>query len=149
MSTRGAVPPNFTSPTGQFRLLAADVNYTNASNGFGDYELFSDDEINGLIGLHPDSLLRAIGYGYLALAANAALQSKDIQDYDLAADLTKRAGDLRSTARAYFDRADFEANLTGADSTFGITEHTEHHPEGWYGNRIKPTERDTYGWGAW
>lgn len=144
MSASGAVPPNFTSPIGQFRLLANDVNYTSLGTDVGDYVLFSDDEINGFIGLHPESLLRAVGYGYLALAARAAMESKDVKDYDLSADLTKRAGDLRSTARAYFDRADAEALLTGANSTFGVG-YPEHEHEHW--NRIEPSDRDTYGWG--
>lgn len=127
-------------------MHANDVDFTNASNGFGEYALFSDDEINGFIGQYPGSLLRAVGYGYLALAARAAMQSKDVKDYDLSADLTKRAGDLRSTARAYFDRADAEALLTGANSTFEVDLPDREHGH-W--NRLEPTERDTYGWGLY
>lgn len=143
MSNRGIVPPNFTSPTGQFRLLALDTVYTNAASGQGDYALFSDEEINGLIALYPN-MLRAVGYGYLGLSARAAMESKDVKDYDLAADLTKRAADLRSTARAYFDRADEEAARTGEDSTFGVTEPHEEHGR----NLLKPTEWDALSWGV-
>lgn len=142
MSNRGIVPPSFTSPTGQFRLLANDTVYTNAGNGQGEYALFSDEEINGLIALYPN-MLRAVGYGYLGLAARAAMDSKNVKDYDLSADLTKRAADLRSTARAFFDRADAEADLVGDDSTFGVNEpqHDHHH------NRLKPTGWDVFSWG--
>lgn len=144
MATTGTAPPNFNSPTGQFRLLANDAVFSNVVDGFGQYALFSDDDINGLLGLHPESMLRAVGYGYLSLAANAAVQSTIVKDYDLSADLTKRAAELRSTARLFFDRADIEASRLGIDSTFGIDFPA---PRRRGRNWIEPTERDVLDWG--
>lgn len=143
MTFTGAVPPDFNSPTGRFRLLANDVAFTNASGGFGEYELFSDEEINGFLAITPESILRCVGYGYLSLAGSAAIESKNVKDFDLQADLTKRAADLRSTARAFFDRADTEADKTGVDSEFGVASEREQH------HWIEPTSGDVLGWGNW
>jgi hypothetical protein len=141
----GAAPPDFTTSIGQFRLLANDVNYIDPdSNGVAEFSLFSDEEIQGYVALYPN-LLRAVGYGYLGLAARAANESKNVKDYDLAADLTKRAADLRSTARAYFERADVEGEMNGTESTFGVDFGKQFHR--W--NSIEPSERDVYGWGLY
>lgn len=143
MTLKGAVPPDFNTPTGRFRLLANDVVFANESGGFGEYELFSDEEISGFLAIAPESILRCVGFGYLSLAGSAAVESKIVKDFDLQADLTDRAADLRSTARAYFERADIEAERIGVDSEFGVeSEQPQRH---W----IEPTQRDVLGWGNW
>lgn len=141
MTFKGAVPPDFRSPTGQFRLQANDLNYTPTTPGFGEYELFSDDEINGYL-TQTNSILRAVGFGYLGLAGRAALESKTVKDYDLSADLTKRAADLRSQARALFEQADAEADRQGFDSFFDLDQ-----PDRERHRWLEPTERDVLGWG--
>lgn len=120
----GNTPPDFNAPTGQFRLLANDTVATDLTPvvpGRGQYTLFSDDEIAGYLALYPTSLLRAVGTAYNALAGQAALRAKMVKDFDLQVDLTKRAGALADAARAYFDRADADDLITGANSTFGVT----------------------------
>lgn len=162
MALTGIAPPDFSTPVGQFRLLANDATPTDVASGTGTYALFSDAEIIGFLAVSPTSLLRGVGYGYLSLAASAALEAKNVKDYDLSADLTKRSGELRSTARAFFDRADVEADLLGTDSTFGINV-PGCPPGGSIGTTIidngdgtysvssdayiEPTERDVFGWG--
>lgn len=120
----GNVPPDFNSPTGRFRLLAQDIvaaDLTPAVPGQGQYSLFSDLEIAGYLAIYPDSLFRAVGTAYKALAGQAALRAKVVKDFDLQVDLTKRADALNEAADAFFERADADDLLSGAHSTFGIT----------------------------
>jgi hypothetical protein len=120
----GNTPPDFNAPTGQFRLLASDTVATPLSTpvaGRGEYTLFSDDEIAGYLALYPNSLLRAVGTAYNALAGQAALRAKMVKDFDLQIDLTKRAGALADAAESFFKRADADDLLNGTNSTFGVT----------------------------
>jgi hypothetical protein len=124
MSNIGNTPPDFNAPTGKFRLIAQDINYTELSPsvpGQGAYELFSDAEIAGYMSLYPDSLFRAVGTAYRSLAGRAALEAKIVKDFDLQVDLTKKAAALEAAADAFFERADADDLLSGAHSTFGIT----------------------------
>lgn len=120
----GQAPADLQAPIGQFRLLANDLASTPLNPnvaGRGQYELFSDAEIAAFINLYPTSMLRSVGVAYMTLAGRAATESAITKDYDLQVDLTKKAADLRATATAYFTRADAENDMTGDDSTFGIT----------------------------
>jgi len=120
----GNTPPDFNAPTGKFRLLAQDTVATDLNPpvaGQGQYSLFSDLEIAGYMAIYPDSLFRAVGTAYKALAGQAALRAKMVKDFDLQVDLTKRADALNSAADAFFERADADDLLSGAHSTFDIT----------------------------
>lgn len=124
MSNVGSNPADFNSPTGQFRLLANDTVATELPTpvaGQGQFALFSDAEIAGYMGLYPESILRAVGTAYTALAGRAAMEAKLVKDFDLQVDLSKRAEMLTDAAKAYFARADADDLLSGAHSTFGVT----------------------------
>src|SRR5690606_17483195 len=84
----------------------------------GNYTMFSDAELEQFIATGDGSVTRGAGYAYLALSAQAALESKSVKDYDLAVDLTKRSGDLRETALMYFGLAD--SSDAGAEDAFLI-----------------------------
>lgn len=119
----GAFPLNPTTPVGQFRLVYGDTDstpYDPPEPGFQNYEELSDEEIERFLSQGEGSIPRGIGYLYLALAGQAAKQSRTIQDYDLKVDLTKRAADLRAIAQMWFDRADDDDDASGANDIFEV-----------------------------
>lgn len=123
MPNKGIAPLQPETPVGQFRLLYGDTNYTQMAPpeaGFGDYTFFSDLEIEIFLSQGDSSPSRGVGYAYLQLAGAAAIQSKSVKDYDLSVDLTKRAGELRATATEWFQRAEAEDALSGANDAFNL-----------------------------
>lgn len=118
----GEYPVDLTSKVGQFRALTGDLNstpYDPVEPGFQNFVKFSDAEIEGYLAQGGDSVARAIGYSYLYLAGQAAVESKAIKDYDLQVDTTKRAADLTAIARLWFGQADSE-DVISAEEAFEI-----------------------------
>lgn len=117
----GQWPVDLSSDVGQFRALIGDLNavpYDPDEPGFRDFEKFSDAEIEAYLLAGGGSIPRGIGFAYLYLAGQAAMQSASVKDYDLAIDETKRAGDLRAIAQFWFDRADEDDDASGANDIF-------------------------------
>ena len=118
----GAWPLDPTTPVGKFRVLYGDTDsepYAPVVTGIQNYQELSDDEIEEFISQGGDSIPRGIGYLYIALAGQAAKQSKVVQDQDLRVDLTKRAADLRAIADVWFGSAD-DDDLVNAEEAFEI-----------------------------
>ena len=123
LTNLGVWPVDVGSPVGQFRLLYGDavgVELDPPVEGFRGFSELSDSEIEVFLAQGDDSVSRAIGTYYLALSGRAAAESKSVKDYDLALDLTKRAGDLRATALLWFERADEEDARAGVDEWFDV-----------------------------
>ena len=60
MPNRGIAPPDLATTRGKFRLLAGDSVYAPlipAQTGFGDYTLFSDDEVDAYLTMAEELLL--------------------------------------------------------------------------------------------
>lgn len=115
----GAYPVDLTSNVGQFRALIGDLNavaYSPNEPGYRNFEKFSDAEIEAYIAQGGGSIPRGIGYSYLYLAGQAAMQSASVKDYDLTIDETKRAADLRAIAQFWFDQADGDDVVTGEEA---------------------------------
>lgn len=115
----GAWPVDLTSKVGQFRALTGDLNstpYDPAYPGFQNFVKFSDAEIEGYLTQGGESVARAIGYSYLYLAGQAAMESAAIKDYDLQIDKTKRAADLTAIAKMWFGQADGEEVIAGEEA---------------------------------
>ena len=118
----GAWPLDPTTPVGTFRILYGDTDsepYDPVVVGIQNYSELSDDEVEGFISQGGDSVPRGIGYLYIAMAGQAAKQSKVVQDQDLRVDLTKRAADLRAIAEVWFVSADND-DLVSAEEAFEI-----------------------------
>jgi len=125
MANSGVYPLDPDTLVGAWRLAYGDVTsvpFDPVVPGFQDYTDYSDDEIAQFIVMGGDSQNRAIGYAYLQQAGAASRQSKTIKDYDLAVDLSKRAEDLRKTAKWYFDLADIEDANSGLEDEFLIVD---------------------------
>lgn len=117
----GQFPVDLASPVGQFRALVGDlasVPYTPVYPGFQNFVMFSDAEIEAYIE-QGGGTTRGVGFAYLYLAGQAALESVSVKDYDLAIDKTKRAADLRAIAQIWFSRADDE-DVASAEEGFEI-----------------------------
>lgn len=115
----GEYPVDLTSDVGRFRALTGDLNstpYSPVEPGFQNFEKFSDAEIEAYIAQGGDSINRAIGFAYLYLAGQAAMESQSVRDYDLQIDNTKRAADLRAIAQFWFDQADGEDVISGEEA---------------------------------
>lgn len=122
MVNRGVVPLNPNTPVGQMRVRAGDTKYVDLEppeEGFGDYTLLSDLEIEAFLALSA-SPTWAIYEAYLQLATTAALESRSIKDYDLAVDTTKRSADLRAIAEMWRKRAEDEDALLGEGDFFDV-----------------------------
>lgn len=108
---KGVAPVDPTTEVGQFRLTIGDATATDLEPpeaGFGNYEMFSDDEIEAFLN-QGGSMNGAIALAYLQMAGVAARESKSVQDMDLRVDLTKRATDLRLLAQFWQGKADAES----------------------------------------
>lgn len=104
---RGVAPPDLTTLVGQVRALLGDVEYTNydpPQPGFGRYRLMSDIEIEGFLLNSDDSVEGAVYFAYLQMAGAAAMESKEVKDFDLSVNTTKRATDLRLIAQMWLDK---------------------------------------------
>lgn len=121
MTNPGAVPVDYGTSIGKFRLRTNDTTYAPLDPpvaGQGDFTYNSDAEIQGFLNDAGDSVSRGVAYFYLTLAGQAAEQSKSVADTDLKVDLTKRAEDLRKQAAAWLDLADTEDALAGTTDIF-------------------------------
>lgn len=119
----GVYPLDPLTPVGEFRLLYGDtesVPYDPVEPGYQNYEELSDEEIERFLEQGDGSVPRGIGYLYLAMAGQAAKESRTIKDYDLSVDLTKRAADLRAIAQMWFDRGDDDDNNSGLNDIFEV-----------------------------
>lgn len=115
----GEYPVDLTSNVGRFRALTGDLNstaYDPVEPGYQNFEKFSDAEIEAYLEQGGDSINRAIGFAYLYLAGQAAMESQSVKDYDLQIDNTKRAADLRAIAQFWFDQADSEDVISGEEA---------------------------------
>lgn len=115
----GAVPVDLASNIGRFRGLVGDLQYEDYDPdepGYGNFLKYSDAEIEAYLEQGGDSINRAIGFAYLYLAGQAAMESQSVKDYDLQIDNTKRAADLRAIAQFWFDQADDEDVITGEEA---------------------------------
>lgn len=125
MSNPGAYPLDPNTNVGKFRLLVGDVNSVVLAppvSGQQDYTTYSDAEIEVYLSLGGDSIFRAAGLSQMQAADAAAEQSKSVADYDLKADLTKRATDHRDNAKMWFQLADAQDATSGDGSYFDIVD---------------------------
>lgn len=115
---KGVAPPDFTTQVGQLRSALKDTAWVELAPpeaGYGNYPQFSDLELEGLLARAGGSSLRATGFAYLELAAQAASQAVDWASDDQRVTLSKRATALTAVAALWLERADAEDAAAGAD----------------------------------
>lgn len=120
MTNSGIAPYDPDTLVGKVRIITGDVVYGTPSGGVAEYEMFSDEEITAFLVESDDNVLRAAGYGYLALSGRASLQAKTVKDYDLSVDLKAVAAELRKQADDLFKRADEKDKRDGVSDVFEL-----------------------------
>lgn len=87
MVNRGIAPLDPDTPIGQFRLASGDREYvalTPPEAGYGDYKIWSDDEITSYLTLTGSNVPRAIAIGYRNIAASISADSIKTDDLAMA-----------------------------------------------------------------
>jgi hypothetical protein len=109
MPNLGSIPVDFTTPLGLVRSHLGDVSYKETANpNEGDFNYFSDEELEAFLSVGEGSVNRATALAYLQWAAIAADEARIITDVDLKVDLIKRASLIADRAAYFNDRADAE-----------------------------------------
>lgn len=121
MTNTGVAPYDPTTLVGKVRVTTGDVNYGVITAGEAEYEMFSDVDIEAFLITSEDNVLRAAGFGFMALAGRASLESKTIKDYDLSIDLKSLADSLRKQAAEFFKQADDKDKRDGVSDVFELT----------------------------
>ena len=124
MPNKGIAPLDPATPVGQVRQLVGATVFgplDPPAEGFGDYEYFTDVEVEGFLTASSGSVLRAAGNALLQMSTGAALLAINAATEDLRAATESRAKDLRAVAEDYFKQADEADKATvEADSFFGV-----------------------------
>lgn len=120
MTNIGVAPYDPTTNVGKVRVTTGDVNYGAITDGEAEYEMFADTDIEAFLITAEDNILRAAGFGFMALAGRASLDSKTIKDYDLSIDLKNLAESLRKQAAEFFKQADEKDKRDGVDDVFEL-----------------------------
>lgn len=105
----GVFPPNLTTDVGLVRVLIPDLS--TADDTVNTNYLFSDDELEALVGLYSGSVRRAAAAALDALAVNEALTYRYLRTDDLAVDGSKGAEVLRKRAAGLRAEADADDTL--------------------------------------
>lgn len=119
----GKIPIDYSSEVGTWRLLTGDTSYTATSDPTeGEFEYWGDAEIQGYIdSFGMDSIERAIGMAYLALAGKLAVEAENIRTHDLQVDTRSKAEALLKIANRWLLRADEKDSGGGLDEAFLVS----------------------------
>ena len=102
---------DFTTPTGQVRLLTADLDEA--------APLLTDEQLGGYLALHEGNVLRAAADVLEAMATSEVLLARKIRTQDLQTDGPAVAAALRAQAETLRVRADV-ADAAAAESSFEL-----------------------------
>lgn len=122
MSNRGVAPYDITSDIGALRANVGDTQYVDLSPAetfYGNYAYFSDDELATFLNAGGQSLTRATGYAYRALASILTMLAVNITTDDLKNETLGRAKAMRDLANDWIRDAEAEDERAAAES-FGI-----------------------------
>lgn len=121
---RGIAPADPTTPVGQFRFAAGDSEYENyvpIQPGYGLYQLWSDNDIVGLLAVAGGSVARAVSLAYAQFGAMYAASGGTIKTDDLSASVKDSVGNWLGLSRFWADQADKEA-ANAADDIFYLAD---------------------------
>lgn len=121
---RGIAPADPTSDVGKFRFAAGDSEYENyvpIQPGYGLYQLWSDNDIIGLIAVAGGSVARAVSMAYAQIGAMFATSGGTIKTDDLSASAKDSVGNWLALSRFWADQADQEG-LNAADDIFYLAD---------------------------
>lgn len=105
---------DYTSPTGQVRLLLSDVDESN--------EVFSDAEIGAFLAIENGSVKRAAAQAIDTQATNEALAVKVLKDHQVETDGAKLADSMRKHADSLRAQAKFDEENGDAGYFFDVVD---------------------------
>lgn len=121
---RGIAPADPTTPVGQFRFAAGDSEYQNyvpIQPGYGLYQLWSDNDIIGLLVVAGGSVARAVSLAYAQIGASFATSGATIKTDDLSVSVKDSVGNWLSLSRWWAELADNEA-ANAANDIFDLVD---------------------------
>jgi hypothetical protein len=110
MSKEASMAIDFTSPTGQVRLLIADVDEGN--------QLLTDLMVAGFLAMHDQDVRLAAAAALDSIASSEVLVSKKIRTQDLSTDGPAVAAELRAQAQGLRD----QVALEDSDGVFDVVD---------------------------
>lgn len=119
----GVAPPDFSTEVGKLRLNIGDTDYEPLDPpvvGQGNYQMFSDVELTGYLDAGDNSISRATGLVYLAIAGMVAKDASLIKTFDLSVDNRNAPEQLRLIAKEWFVRSDEEDAAADINESFLI-----------------------------
>lgn len=122
MVNRGIAPPDPTTDVGKFRFAAGDSSFVALAPpevGFGDYSVWSDDEIEVFLVVGGGNLARAIAIAYRQLAATWASTGAAIKTDDLSYSAKESVGNWIALAD-YWDKLADEQGAAAVDDYFDL-----------------------------
>lgn len=121
----GVAPPDKTTNVGKMRFALGDSDWTPTDDpailGMGQYQLFSDDELETFLELAGDSVARAIAMAYRQIGASWASTGATIKTDDLTYSAKDSVGNWLNLA-AYWDKVADDQDQRAIDSYFDLVE---------------------------
>lgn len=121
---RGIAPADPTTGVGKFRFAAGDSEYQNyvpPQPPYGLYQLWSDNDIIGLLAVSGGSVARAVSLAYSQIGAMYAASGGTIKTDDLSVSVKDSVGNWLALSRFWADQADKEA-ASAADDIFDLVD---------------------------
>jgi hypothetical protein len=140
MATNGIAPPDYTSDVGLVRLLIPDTSVDET-----DEFIFSDDQIDAMIGLFSGNVKRAAAQAKDVIASDTVMLLKVVRTDDLQVDGAKAAAELRLQAKSLRDQADKDDEAGLNDSFQIVYPQNDLYPEGvpiWGRARVEIVSRE-------
>lgn len=119
---RGIAPPNPGTDVGRMRLALGDSEYTPydpPQPGYGQYQIFSDDELSNFLELAGGSVPRAVAMAYRQIGASWASTGATIRTDDLTYSARDSVGNWLTLAD-YWDKVADKQDERAADDTFNL-----------------------------
>lgn len=113
---KGVAPPEYDTPVGEVRANVGDIEYvplTPPEVGFGDYEMFSDAEIEAFLTQAGGSVALATAYAYGRLVTAWNATSVTIRQDDMQFSNKDSVGTWLNMARFWREVAQDEVDLAG------------------------------------
>lgn len=121
---RGVAPPDTDTPVGSVRVGLGDTSWVELDPpepGFGNYQLFSDSELELFLVLSDGNVPRAIAMAYIKLAASWNSSSATIRTDDLQYSVKDSVGSWLNLAD-YWNKIADDEDSRAADDMFDMVD---------------------------
>lgn len=139
----GVAPPDKTTNVGKMRFALGDSEFEPLDPpeaGKGQYQLFSDDELETFLELADDNVARAIAMAYRQIGASWASTGATIKTDDLTYSAKDSVGNWLNLA-AYWDKVADDQDQRAIDNYFDLVEVGA-------ANRNRPCKAEAMPWPA-